>query len=84
MQQYVVDFYERYLREVMDYDFPSDWWQDGHVYIEMDFRYQDGKVTCSCHDPSLTLTVDIKLGVTPIIWTDGFELNRMEVETRWR
>ena len=80
MQQVVVDIYENYLRQYMDYQFPIDMWQDGHVYIEMDFRY-DGKgvVTCTCHDPSLILTTTINLGTTPIWWSDGFELDRMEV-----
>lgn len=80
MKQFVVDYYERYLLTTMDYQFPLDMWQDGHVYIEMDFQYDGkGKVTCTCHDPSLSLTVDINLGVTPIWWSDGFELDRMQI-----
>ena len=80
MKEIVVDLYKQYLTSNMDYQVPREWWQDGHVYIEMDFRY-DGKgvVICTCHDPSLTLTTTINLGTTPIWWSDGFELDRMEV-----
>ena len=81
MQQVVIDIYENYLRQYMDYQFPLDMWQDGHVYIEMDFRYDGkGNVVCSCHDDSLTMIVNINMGVTPIIWYRNFELSRYEVE----
>lgn len=81
MKDTVVDLYQQYLTSNMDYQFPREWWQDGHVYIEMDFKYDgQGIVTCTCHDPSLTLTTTINLGTTSIWWSDGFELSRYEVE----
>lgn len=77
----VVDLYQQYLMSNMDYQFPLDMWQDGHVYIEMDFKYDgQGNVVCSCHDESLTMIVNINMGVTPIIWYRNFELSRYEVE----
>ena len=81
MKDIVVDLYQQYLTSNMDYQFPREWWQDGHVLIDMDFRYDgQGKVTCSCYDESLTITIDINMGVTPIIWYRDFELSRYKVE----